>query len=288
MPVKSTKNKQREAIKASEKSKKPRRKRITVVERRSTIANLLDSHGGPIYGFTLSLCSEPELAECVMQETFAQAYRKLSQLRDLADPTPWFHVMVVKSYLQEIGKQRGDAATLRPLPELYEYGEKAKAEPARKTEASRDAAIRKKAMVALIKAVRELPPEVRIPLLLRDAIGYSLGEVSTMLGIKETSVRTRLHRARNLIFWTVAEALPRKETSPSRHTRLEWKDILRAKQDSLDSDMAFTFGRGEFCKRCEVVFLAMDYIHALCRDLISDELPATAGQAVLLDLAGDI
>ena len=297
MPVKTKKNTQNKAVKAdkatkqsqqsqpSQPSQKPRRKRITVQQRRSTIANLLDSHGGPIYGFTLRLCSEPELAECVMQETFAQAYRKLSQLIDLADPTPWFHSMAVKCYLQEIGKQRGDAATLRPLPELYEYGEKAKAEPVRKTEASRDAATRKKAMTALIKALRELPYEVRIPLLLRDTLGYSLSEVSTMLGIKASSVRTRLHRARSLIFWSVAEVLPRKETSPSRHTRVEWKGILRAKQDSLDVDKAFIFGRGEFCKRCEVVFLAMDYIHDLCRDLVSDELPASAAQAVLLDLA---
>ena len=92
-----------------------------------------------------------------MQETFAQAYRKLSQLIDLADPTPWFHSMAVKCYRQEIGKQRGDAATLRPLPELYEYGEKAKAEPVRKTAASRDAATRTKPLTALLTALPRVP-----------------------------------------------------------------------------------------------------------------------------------
>lgn len=311
MPVKTKKNTQSKAVKADEVAKtskasqkgkpspkgkanpkrqpskvvkKTRRRRITVQQRRSIIANLLDTHGGPIYGFTLSVCSEPELAEYVMQETFAQAYQKLNQLIDLADPTPWFHAMIVKNYLQEIGKQRGDAATLRPLPELYEYGEKAKTEPVRKTEASRDAAIRKKAMTALIKALRELPFEIRIPLLLRDTLGYSLREVSKILDIKKPDVRTRLHRARSLIFWPVAAVLPRNETSPSRHTRREWQGILRAKQVALDEDKAFEFGRGEFCKRCEVVFLAMDYIHNLCRDLVSEEPSAVASQAVLLDL----
>ena len=299
MPVKSKKNSQSKALvksktgdtskageqrKASEKSKPARPKRITVKERRSAIANLLDSHGGQIYGFALKLCIDPELAETVVQEIFAQAYRKLRELQAESNQLKWLHAMAVNCYLSELGKQRGIAETLRPLPDLLDFGEEKLAEPKLKKKESREAAVHRKALRALVKTLPDLPYEVRIPLLLRDSIGYSLGEVSKMLGVKKPTVRSRLHRARCLIFWPVAKGLPHKEIDPSRHTAREWKSILNAKQKSLDTDSAFVFGRGEFCRRCEGVFLAMDYIHKLSRELVSDEISPPAAQAVLLDL----
>lgn len=267
---------------------KNKKKRMTGEERRSAIANLLDTCGGAIYGFALRLCSDPDLAEDLVQESFSQGYRKWSKLRDEANPSLWLHAIVVRSYLRGEGRQRGVTEKLRPQKDLLTFGDDDGAEPSTGNKSSHEAAVRKKALKALRKAVRELPHELRVALLLRDATGFSLAEVSTMLGIKEATVRTRLHRARNLIFWSVADILPREQTPPSRHARREWTDLLRAKHDSLDKDGAFSFARGESCKRCKGVFDAMDYVHDLCRDLVSDKLPAAAGQAVLLDLAGDI
>ncbi|MCH7546007.1 MAG: RNA polymerase sigma factor [Planctomycetes bacterium] len=267
---------------------KSKKKRITGEERRSAIANLLDTCGGAIYGFALRLCSDPDLAEDLVQESFFQGYRKWSKLRDETNPSRWLHAIVVRSYLRREGTQSGVANTLRPQRDLLTFGDDEGGPPSTGNGSINKAAFRKKALKALGKAVRELPHELRIPLLLRDVTGYSLAEVSTMLGIKESSVRTRLHRARNLIFWSVADTLPQKKTPPTRHARREWKDLLRAKHDSLDKDRAFSFAKGESCARCQGVFDAMDYVHELCRDFVSDKLPATTGQAVLLDLAGDI
>lgn len=263
------------------------KKRISGEERRSAIANLLETHGGAIYGFALGLCSDPDLAEDIVQETYAQAYRKWSKLRDETDLSQWLHSTVVRSYLRREGRPNGVAEKSRPQRDLLAFGDDGGGALAG-SESIHKAAFRKKALKALVKAVRELPDELRIPLLLRDATGFSLVEVSAILGIKVASVRVRLHRARNLIFWSVADVLPRKKTPPTRHTRREWKDILRAKHDSLDKDGKFTLARSESCKRCEGVFDAMDYVHDLSRDLVRDMLPATTGQAVLLDLAGDI
>lgn len=267
---------------------KSKKKRITGEERRSAIANLLDSYGGAIYGFTLSLCSDPDLAEDLVQETFYEGYRKWSKLRDERDPSRWLYSTVVRSYLRKVGRQNGAMEKLRPLRDLLVFGDDDGGQASTGSESIHKAAFRKKALKALGKAVRELPDELRIVLLLRDATGFSLAEVSTMLGIKELSVRTRLHRARNLIFWSVADILPQQKTPSTRHLRREWKDLLRAKHDSLDKDGTFSFAKGESCVRCRGVFTAMDFVHDLSRYLVIDELPAAAGQAVLLDLAGDI
>ncbi len=267
---------------------KSKKKRISGEERRSAIANLLDTHGGAIYGFALGLCSDPDLAEDLVQETFAQGYRKWSKLREETDPSQWLHTTIVRSYLRKEGKERGVTEKLRPQRDLLAFGDDDGEQTSTGIESIHKAAFRKKALKTLGKAVRELPDELRIPLLLRDASGFSLAEVSTILGIKLETVRNRLHRARNLIFWSVADILPREQTPPTRHARREWKDLLRAKHDSLDKDGTFSLVRGESCKRCQGVFEAMDYVHELCRDFVGDKLPAIAGQAVLLDLAGDI
>ena len=267
---------------------KSNKKRITGEERRSAIANLLDTYGGAIFGFTLSLCSDPDLAEDLVQETFAQGYRKWSMLRDETDPSEWLHSTIVRSFLRREGRHGNAADKLRPQRDLLAFGDEDGGQRSIGNESIHKAAFRKKALKALGKAVRELPHELRIPLLLRDATGFSLADVSTILGIKVATVRVRLHRARNLTFWSVADILPRKKTPPSRHARREWKDLLCAKHDSLDKDGKFSLARGEACKRCRGVFDAMDYVHDLSRDLVIDRLPATTGQMVLLDLAGDI
>jgi RNA polymerase sigma-70 factor (ECF subfamily) len=48
-------------------------------------------------------------------------------------------------------------------------------------------------------ALRSLPPQLRVVVVLREMEGLSTREASSVLGISEDNVKTRLHRARLLL-----------------------------------------------------------------------------------------
>jgi RNA polymerase sigma-70 factor (ECF subfamily) len=48
----------------------------------------------------------------------------------------------------------------------------------------------------LYDSVQSLPFEYRVPLILKDIEGYSIKQISSLLGLKEPTTKTRIHRAR--------------------------------------------------------------------------------------------
>ena len=51
---------------------------------------------------------------------------------------------------------------------------------------------------AVQRALNELPPKYRAPLVLFSVEGYSIAEISEMLNISVGAVKTRLYRAREM------------------------------------------------------------------------------------------
>jgi RNA polymerase sigma-70 factor (ECF subfamily) len=63
------------------------------------------------------------------------------------------------------------------------------------------------------EAIRELPPNYRIVLILRDIEQLSTRETAEALGIAETAVKMRLHRARVMVRNRLAAGGDAEETS---------------------------------------------------------------------------
>jgi len=57
-------------------------------------------------------------------------------------------------------------------------------------------------------AIASLPITFRMPLVLKEIVGFPLAEIAGILGIKAATVKTRLHRARLRIRKALEEALP--------------------------------------------------------------------------------
>ena len=47
----------------------------------------------------------------------------------------------------------------------------------------------------LYEAIQSLPFEYRMPMVLRDIEGYPIKQISSLLGLKEATAKTRVHRA---------------------------------------------------------------------------------------------
>lgn len=152
-----------------------------------------------VYATAISVVKNPADAEEVCQEAVLKAFSHLSSFRAEAKFSTWLLQITYNEARMKLRKARPhlyesiddqeqneegdfwpkDYADWRPIPsELLEQNE-----------------IRQ----AVQNAINSISPSYREVLVLRDVQQLSIKETSTILGISEPNVKTRLHRARLLL-----------------------------------------------------------------------------------------
>jgi RNA polymerase sigma-70 factor (ECF subfamily) len=126
-----------------------------------------------------------------------------------------------------------------------------------------------------------------MPLILKDIVGFSVAEVADVLGLKEATVKTRLHRARLALRETLSRELPTRDAPPPAYPKRVCMDLLRAKQEALDRGVPFPMQKEDFCERCSAVFASMDLAKDVCNDIGRERLPEQLQRAILDDMRAD-
>lgn len=245
------------------------------------IPRLLDEHGGRIYKVAMKLCGHPEDAADLVQDVFLQAYRKWHQFHGDSQATTWLYTIAARACRRSRRRRAGEPAKLESLDELLPNP--GDGIPDLHEEATGPLAehLQKEARESVERAVSELPDAFRMPLVLKELLELPVSEVAAILGVKEATVKTRLHRARLLLRRRVAEGLPQKPAPHPNHARSVCLDLLAAKQEALDRGVPFRVPPEELCTRCEALFDTLDLTQQVCLELRDGELPAPLRQAVL-------
>jgi RNA polymerase sigma factor (sigma-70 family) len=165
-------------------------------------------------GYGYSILHDFQLAEDAAQEAFFEAYRTLPKLREPAAFAGWFRRIVFKQ-CDRITRRRVIATV--PLETA--------AEPLRPSDAEE-----RKAEV--FDAVRQLPEHERSVVTLFYIGGYSMEEVATFLEVPVSTVKGRLHsareRLRTMLLDTVAENLRARRPSRNESFATTIVDLLKA------------------------------------------------------------
>ncbi len=147
-------------------------------ERRRAFEGLVRHHGPDLYRFAHWLCGQSQVAEELLQETFARAWRAFESLREPEAARAWLFVTLRCEYARLYGRQRpqgGDSPPDQiPQPALDDRPE----------------------AWALRRALAVLAPEYREPLLLQVLGGLSCDEIGTALGLTPQTAATHIFRAR--------------------------------------------------------------------------------------------
>jgi RNA polymerase sigma-70 factor, ECF subfamily len=156
----------------------------------------VERYGRRLFAFGLRMCGHREDAEDVFQETLLKAYQGLAKLADPGAVRTWLFRVASNQCL--MSRRKGAPAREISLdafkPAGFDEGEMA--EIPDWSRLPDDAALAAELRQALEEAIRELPPEYRIVLLLRDVEGLSTREAAAALEVAEGAVKMRLHRAR--------------------------------------------------------------------------------------------
>ena len=171
------------------------------------------------YGY--SILRDFQLAEDAAQEAFFEAYRNLDQLREPAAFPGWFRRIVFK---QCDRITRGKSFSLIPLCGLEDRA----SQKAPQADAMEQSELKDRILVA----IDSLPDYERGATMLYYISGYSQNEVAEFLDVPVTTIKKRLHSARNrlrdMLVDLVEDSL--REIRPSRDELFATRviDILKA------------------------------------------------------------
>lgn len=131
-----------------------------------------------------------DVAQDCAQEAFVHAFQRRRQLRDPAAFPLWFHRIVTRHILDVLrSKQHDKEHPLEVFGDLSEdWGRRRLPQP-------EEEAISTEERAHLWYAVQQLPPQYRVPLVLRYYGDFSLREVAALMGKREGTIRVIIHRA---------------------------------------------------------------------------------------------
>ena len=164
---------------------------------------LARQHKDSVYRQMIRVCGNREDAEDVLIEALLKAYRHLDQLRESAAFRAWL-AQIAKRVCWQL-KQR---ESLRPLLQLSTLEDEGREVPGH--EPPPDAQLAQQEMKQVLNQAMDALPALYRPVYeLCDVEDLRGGEVAHRLGISRAAMKSRLHRARDLVRTHLDAALTR-------------------------------------------------------------------------------
>ena len=155
------------------------------------LAALVEQYASTLYRVAFSVLRNPSDAEDAVQETFLRVLRHRDSLEEVRDHRVWLIRIVWNIVLDR--KRRA-----RTRPETDDVADLARVLPANGLSAEHRAAAGQH-HAHVLRCIDKLPAKEREVLVLSAFEELSSVEIAAVLGITESSVRSRLFRARNLM-----------------------------------------------------------------------------------------
>lgn len=163
--------------------------------RQDAYTEIVERHSATVYNLALRLMADPHEAEDVMQETFISAFRALPRFEGRSQLGTWLYRIAYNAALMRLRKRRVRTESLDE-PGVAEGGDLAPRQFADWTALPDKLLLRRELRDSLNAALLTLPESLRGVFVLRDIEGLSTAETAAALGLTETNVKVRLHRAR--------------------------------------------------------------------------------------------
>lgn len=154
-------------------------------QRLDAFEELARRHYDTVYRTALRVVGNTADAEDATQEAFERAWRGIAAFRGQSSFVTWMYRIVTNTCFNN-QRRRGRVV---PLDCVRDTENSPDERPDRQVEYTARRA-------ALTRAIMELTPEQRAPLMLREFADCSYEQIAAMLGLTAHAVRGRLHRAR--------------------------------------------------------------------------------------------
>ncbi len=243
-----------------------------------SIKSIINEYRNRIYRLALSISRNEKDAEDILQNTFIKIIRKLHTFRSRSRLSTWIYRISYNESLMYLRKKRGLFNSLNAYKNYVErlpYGLTVNWSKLPDEELV-DSEFRERIDTTL----KNIPIQYRMPLLLHRLEGFSLAESSRILGVKASTIKTRLHRAYLMVKDQINDYfkdLPQQKPASDARCGIWTGFLFNYAQGKVSPEIKTSFKRHiKDCPRCNS-FLDL-YLQAIritgaldCRD-VPDEL----------------
>ncbi len=158
---------------------------------------LVARHQHAVYNLALRFLHDPDEAEDIAQDTFIRIYKAAATYTPDAKFTTWLYT-IVRNLCFNVLRTRRQAVIVsvddESLPEL----------PA-KNEDPVERISREKVSERVMHAVKKLPANMRLAVILSKYHGISYEEIAGIMGCSVTAIKLRVHRAKSILAKELAD-----------------------------------------------------------------------------------
>jgi RNA polymerase sigma-70 factor (ECF subfamily) len=170
---------------------------------------LVREYGKAMLAVTRRLLRNEHDAEDALQEAFLQVFRSIGSFRRESSLATWLHRIAWNAALLKIRRgNRHPEVSIEPMMPTYdETGHRVGPVPS--LTATPESDLERSEIRARVRAcVESLPLRYRTVVVLRDLEDRSTRETAQVLGVSETLVKVRLHRARKALAVMIGQRVP--------------------------------------------------------------------------------
>ena len=170
----------------------------------SAVFDLAERYSSRIRQLALRYVRNADDAEEVVQDVLLKVYQKIEAFRGDAALSSWIYRITFNTAMSRLRALKGNrAAEVGQEVSRADSTDNDGPRPARDiadwSSMADDEVMRGELRRTLIRALGELPPIYRVPVLLRDVHGLTTEEASAVLRVKDQTLKSRLHRGRMIL-----------------------------------------------------------------------------------------
>jgi RNA polymerase sigma-70 factor (ECF subfamily) len=154
-------------------------------------------HLDAMYNFAIRLTTDPTEAEDLVQDTIVKAFRFFNSYEKGTNAKAWLFRILKNSYINNYRKKSKQPHQV-DYDEVSSYYETVRSEQSDTTDME-DIMYRDMLDDQVTRALQRLPEDFRTVVLLCDVEGFTYEEIANMLDVPIGTIRSRLHRGRNLL-----------------------------------------------------------------------------------------
>jgi RNA polymerase sigma-70 factor, ECF subfamily len=230
------------------------------------------------FSFSMKVCGHREDAEDTAQETLLRTVPKLTQFESPEALAVWLYKVARSRCLMSRRSSKFAPKQTLSLDELLPDRSQLEALTTSREVGPEQQLLRDENREELQRAVLKIPPDYRMVLVLHDMEEFSTDEVARITGLREGTVRVRLHRARvflrNQLARKFKPATRAKQQPSARCKRLFalLSDYVDQQIDpSLCADVESHLGD---CSPCKTYLASLEETVRRCQRHCTEELKA--------------
>ncbi|NJD23390.1 MAG: sigma-70 family RNA polymerase sigma factor [Melioribacter sp.] len=155
-------------------------------------------HLDAVYSFALRMTGDEDDADDLVQETYLKAFRFFDKFEKGTNCKAWLFRILKNSFINDYRKTTKEPNKV-DYDDVQNFYENIKADEV-ETQHYEEDAFANLLDDEISKAISELPEDFRTVVILSDIEGFTYEEIADFVDIPVGTVRSRLHRARKMLY----------------------------------------------------------------------------------------